>query len=165
MTSSPAQMGSTLKKVMLQCLHVHCKSSLSGRIYMILSLLWGKLEPLLILHRFRQPVLNGFMHNLTVFKMVTMLYAIFQQSRIIENLLHSEMIICQESCHHFLAIAAFLLNITRKILRNIHSMLQSHVNNDRWETMLYCANWHKLGFCCDGRNMFLYNLDRLNHVK
>lgn len=26
-TSSPAQMGSTLKKVMLQYLHVHCKSS------------------------------------------------------------------------------------------------------------------------------------------
>lgn len=66
-TSSPAQMGSTLKKVMLQCLPVHCKSSLSGRIHVILSLVWGKLEPALILHRFRQPVLKGSMHNLLYF--------------------------------------------------------------------------------------------------
>lgn len=71
-TSSPAQMGSTLKKVMLQCLPLHCKSSLSGRIYMILSLLWGKLEPVLILHRFRQPVLNG--------STVCTTYCIFQNS-------------------------------------------------------------------------------------
>ena len=43
------------------------KASFSSRIYMIVSLVWGKLEPVSILHMFRLPVLKGCMYSVLYF--------------------------------------------------------------------------------------------------